>query len=65
MNDKLGENPEVMAGVAMTLARERAALREKAEANEEEFGKSGAVTAVVVIVVMVATLALMLFMNAG
>ena len=65
MNDKLGENPEIMAGVAMSLARERAALREKHEEKQEELGNSGVWTAVVVIAVMVATLALMLFMNAG
>lgn len=63
MNDKLGENPEIMAGVAMSLARERAALREKADQAEETSSKGGAITAIVVVVLLIGTLALMIAMN--
>jgi hypothetical protein len=61
---KLEESPEVMAGVAMSLAREREALRKKAEeAREAGNGGSDVLTAIGVVVVLVGTLALMLFMN--
>ena len=65
MNDKLSENPEIMAGVAMSIARERAALRDKAELGEEQATKGTLLTAIVVIAVLVGTLVLMLFMNSG
>ena len=65
MNDKLSENPEIMAGVAMSLARERAALRDKAEQGEERATKGTLVTAIVVIAVLVGMLVLMLFMNSA
>lgn len=65
MSDKLGEHPEALAGVAMTIQREHERLKNKAEAIEEKKGGSEVITAVVVIVVMVAMLALMMFMNSG
>lgn len=66
MNDEIRENPELMAGVAMSMAaRERAALEERAREGAEASGKGTMVTAFVVIAVLVATLALMLFMNNG
>ena len=65
VNDKLGENPEIMAGVAMSIAREHAALRDKAERGEEQATKGTLVTAIVVIAVLIGTLVLMLLMNSA
>ncbi len=66
--NKFEENPKLMAGVAMSLAREREELRKRAgevgEAAEKE-AKGGIVTAIAVVVVLVGTLALMLFMNSA
>ncbi len=69
MDDKLDNNPEVMAGVAMTMAHERHLLRRKAAESKEtartQSPGSGLFTAIVVVAVLVGTLVLMLFMNSG
>ena len=66
MNDKPGRSPEVMAGVAMAMARERAELRENAEEASERSEvaqKGGVVTALIVVAVLIGTLTLMLLLG--
>ena len=65
MNDQLGDHPEALAGVAMTIQREHERLKKKTEAVEEKKSGSEVLTAVIVIAVMIAMLGLMLFMNSG
>ena len=69
MNDKLDENPEIMAGVAMSIAKERHALQRKAAeargtASQSSTG-SGLLTALVVVGVLIGTLAFMIYMGTG
>ncbi|MGI9424011.1 MAG: hypothetical protein ACR2PA_12505 [Hyphomicrobiaceae bacterium] len=65
MSDEMDDRPAALAGVAMTIAREHAALKKKNAVAREETGKGTIVTVVVVVAVLVLTLGLMLFMNAA